>query len=423
LADALKILGSLSSATYLGSSQGDAILKHATGGKTFEVDTSLIYGDYYFTEGLLRAQAVLSGKPLWTQYNPQAPAGGLVLSMAEDAWQGDAQFTMNLDGVQVSGVLTATASHSAGQSQAFTLSPALSPGTHVVGVTFINDAWGGSASTDRNLYLTSAAYNGQAIAGSTAPLYSNGTASFSLTVPGQTVPPPPTTGLVVSLSEDPWQGDAQFTISIDGQQVGGVRTVTASHAAGQSQAFAVDATLTAGTHQVGIAFINDAWGGSASTDRNLFLTGATYNGQAIAGSTATLFSNGTASFDVATPGQTPTVLSTLVLNVSEDAWLGDAQFTVKIDGQQSGGTYTATASHGAGQSQAITIANIAETFSPHDIAISFVNDAWGGSASTDRNLYVNSIQFDGQAVLGGSAALYDGRTQHFTATAPASWIG
>jgi hypothetical protein len=121
------------------------------------------------------------------------------------------------------------------------------------------------------------------------------------------------------------------------------------------------------------------------------------------------------------PPATP-ITSTLVLNVSEDAWKGDAQFIVSVDGKQMG-TYTATASHKAGASQAVQISGIAESFQPHDVALSFINDAYGGSASTDRNLYVNSAQFDGETVSGAAATLVSNNTHHFTATAPANWTG
>ena len=33
-------------------------------------NTALIYGDYYFTEALLRLQNVLNGKPSWLLYSP-----------------------------------------------------------------------------------------------------------------------------------------------------------------------------------------------------------------------------------------------------------------------------------------------------------------------------------------------------------------
>ena len=196
--------------------------------------------------------------------------------------------------------------------------------------------------------------------------------------------------------------------------------VTASHAAGQSQAIAVDTSLSNGSHTIKISFINDAYGGSPSLDRNLYVTGASYNGIAITGATAPLYTNSTDTFGVAVG--TP-VTSTAVINVSEDAYQGDAQFTVTMDGKQYGGTYTATASQAAGQSQAITVSGIPENFTSHDLAVTFLNDAYGGSPALDRNLYVNSVQFDGQAVAGASAALYNDSTQHFTMTAPSSYTG
>ncbi len=42
---------------------------------------------------------------------------------------------------------------------------------------------------------------------------------------------------------------------------------------------------------------------------------------------------------------------TLVLSISEDAYLDDAQFTAAIDGKQQGGTFTTTALHSAAARQ------------------------------------------------------------------------
>ncbi len=120
---------------------------------------------------------------------------------------------------------------------------------------------------------------------------------------------------------------------------------------------------------------------------------------------------------------TAPITSTLVLNMSEDASLGDAQFIVDIDNTQFGGTYTATASHAAGLSQNFTISAIPETFSPHDIAISFINGGNSGSPSNGRDLYLNSMQFDNNPVAGASATFLTNGTQHFAASAPANWIG
>jgi hypothetical protein len=232
-------------------------------------------------------------------------------------------------------------------------------------------------------------------------------------------------GLVLNVSEDAYQGDAQYTIAVDGQQLGDLRTATAAHSSSQFEQISLG-TLSPGQHQVAITFLNDKWDGTPQTDRNLFVNSATYNGQTVAGSSLALMSAGTQGFavtgDVA-PTPAPTITSTATINVSEDAYLGDAQFTIAVDGKQMGGTYTATALHSAGQAQAITLAGITENFTPHDIAVTFLNDAYAGTPSTDRNLYVNSIQFDGQAVSGGAATLMSAGTQHFTAIAPANWTG
>jgi len=66
-------------------------------------------------------------------------------------------------------------------------------GPHKVAVTFPNDAYGGSAATDRNLYVTSVSYNGVAVPGAAAALYGNGTATMSIPA-AQPAPPAPATG-------------------------------------------------------------------------------------------------------------------------------------------------------------------------------------------------------------------------------------
>ena len=119
--------------------------------------------------------------------------------------------------------------------------------------------------------------------------------------------------LVVHASGDQWNGDPQFTVSVDGQQVGGPYDVSASHAAGQSQDFTITGDF-ANAHQVQVAFINDAWGGTSATDRNLYVGAITLDGQTILGSqaadtgsngdaaadpsAAVLLANGTATFNL-----------------------------------------------------------------------------------------------------------------------------
>jgi hypothetical protein len=229
--------------------------------------------------------------------------------------------------------------------------------------------------------------------------------------------------LTVRVSEDAFNGDAQFTVVVDGAQFGGTQTVTASHAAGQWQDIAIAGTLSSGPHTIAVNFINDAWGGSAATDRNMYVQSITVNGETLQGpsaentaanggqatdpSAAVMDINGTATFhSTGTGGGTGGTVqpSTIVFHMSEDAFNGDAQFQVMVDGAQVGGVQTVTASHAAHQVQDVSISGDFGAQGPGHVAVVFLNDAWGGTAATDRNLYVQSIDVNGVHFAGNTAA-------------------
>ena len=85
---------------------------------------------------------------------------------------------------------------------------------------------------------------------------------------------------MLQLSEDAYQGDAQFTVTVDGKALGAAQSVTASHARGGVQNFAFGQAMAAGTHDVAVSFLNDAWGGTVATDRNLYVNAVDANGAA-----------------------------------------------------------------------------------------------------------------------------------------------
>ena len=98
---------------------------------------------------------------------------------------------------------------------------------------------------------------------------------------------------------------------------------------------------------------------------------------------------------VATPPVDPTFdhlrqrPDNLLLRVSEDAYgPEDAKFTVSIDGKQIGAAFTAAAD----QERSFTL-NGDFGRGTHDVSVRFLNDAWGGTPSSNRNLY--SITYDG----------------------------
>jgi hypothetical protein len=352
------------------------------------------------------------------------------------------------------GTYNTTANHSAGQWQDIKVPGAFSAGPHEIDIRYNNDAHkDGRNGGDRNLYVQSVTINGETVTQATSNtaangmstkdgstiLAINGIAEFDshgtkilaantvasitadTTAPADSTSPSNSSGLHVAVSEDAWRGDAKFAVFVDGHQVGGIYTAAASHALGQVQDVAIDDTFAAGPHTIDIHFINDAWGGAAATDRNLYVHNISLNGETLLGSaginnaangattsdgSAPLNINGVVSFHTTgatmpstTPTTTPTATasqSTIVLHVAEDAWNGHAQYKVFVDGHQVGGTHTATASHAAGQWQDVTLTGDFGSTGPAKVGIQFVNDAWGGTATTDRNLYVQSIDVNGR---------------------------
>ncbi|MGU3330918.1 carbohydrate-binding domain-containing protein, partial [Methylobacterium mesophilicum] len=102
--------------------------------------------------------------------------------------------------------------------------------------------------------------------------------------------------MLLHISQDAYQGDAQYTVSVDGKQIGGTLTAHASHAAGQSDTVTVNGDWASGGHTVAVNFLNDAYGGSASLDRNLYVDSATYGGAAVADAHLILGGEGAQNF-------------------------------------------------------------------------------------------------------------------------------
>jgi hypothetical protein len=235
--------------------------------------------------------------------DPPASGGSttstITLNVSEDAYQGDAQFIVKVDGTQIGGTMTASALHASGDSNVFTLTGNWASGSHQVAIQFLNDAYGGSASLDRNLYVNAIAFNGQTESGTSAALYSTSTQTFSVGGSVAAASGPADT-VTVHLSEDAYNGNAQFQLLVDGKAVTTPQQVVASHAAGAWEDLTFSGNFGAGNHTIGVQFTNDAYGGTASTDRNLYVNGVDVNGTHYGSGVSALYSNGTATFAIAT---------------------------------------------------------------------------------------------------------------------------
>ncbi len=295
----------------------------------------------------------------------------IVLTMSEDA-DGpvgaagrDAEFTLNVDGQQIGGLQTVTASHGAGQTQTFTFQGNFTPGQHALTVTFANNSMtaGDKAAFndggDRNVYVNSVTYDGTSVSSTVTPIYVSafypplsttgfypGNAVFTATdttsIPANAPSTPTTTPaavqagtgadtLTLAMSEDPYMGDAQFTVSVDGKQVGGTFTTSAISWEGQTQQFTLKGSWGNGPHTVAVTFLNDLIGPPDSAgaydpvDRNLYINAISYDGTAVAGTPWGLFNDGSQTFNMpatAVPSPPPSAASpndTMVLAGSTGA--------------------------------------------------------------------------------------------------------
>ncbi len=371
------------------------------------------------------AAPIVTAPPAATP-SPTAGMAELSIVLGAESWQGDPQAVVQVDGVQVfAGAVSAA--HASGGA-AISLGQVKAGVAHAVTVSFLNDGWGGSASTDRNLYVEDIRLGGVST-GLKAALMTTGQttlavpASPAAALPAPAPPPPspvtntplppPTAGtgldLAIILGAESWQGDPQAVVRVDGVQVWS-GAVTAAHATGGA-AIALGQVAAGAAHAVTVSFLNDGWGGSASTDRNLHVEDIRLGGVST-GLKAALLTNGDVTLALpaiappAAPNPAPSppvpppgVALSIVLG--GDSWQGDPQAVVRVDGVQAWAG-TVSAAHATGGAS-IALGQVAAGVA-HAVTISFLNDGWGGSASTDRNLYVEDIRLDG-ASTGLKAAL------------------
>lgn len=221
----------------------------------------------------------------------------LALSLSEDAYQGDALYTVAVDGHQIGGPQFASAAHGS-SSDTLLVNGDFGPGDHTVTVDFLNDLYGGTAAADRNLYLDGARYNGKTVSGAQAALDGSGPLSLVFNHTPSNTPTVIGTGpdqLTLNLSEHAFQGDAQYTVSVDGHQIGGPQITFAGHGSG-SDTLVVNGLWRPGNHIFTIDYLNDRYGGTVATDRNLYLDGAKYNGATVTGAQASFYGHGSQSF-------------------------------------------------------------------------------------------------------------------------------
>jgi hypothetical protein len=412
------------------------------------------------TEGAAPVTPQPDGDPA-PEPNPGPTVDTITVRVSGDHYQGAPEFRLYVDGKPVGEPQRVSAVHGKGEWQEFTFTGDFSEdGPAKVEIRYLNDAWGGSDGKDRNLYVDSIEVNGQryeaedptravylrdggqTLAGQ-EKLSWQGTLRFTTeevaSTPSEPAPPEPEQDrIVVRVSGDHHDGAPRFQLYVDGKAVGEVQTVTADRSAGEWQEFVFAGDFGGdGPAKVEIRYLNDAWGGSESKDRNLHVdyievNGRRYesedptrvvylrdSGQPLAGQEKMSW-QGTLRFtteDVAPvpsepapadPAPSEPEQDRIVVRVSGDHYDGAPRFQLYVDGKAVGEVQTVSADHSAGEWQEFVFAGDFGDDGPGNVTVRFLNDAWGGSEGKDRNLYVDSIEVNGQRYEAedGSLATY-----------------
>lgn len=328
----------------------------------------------------------------------------LVLNVAEDAYEGNAQFTVSVDGAQVGGVYSTTALHSSDQSQDISLKGSFGPGPHTVTIDYFNDLYGGAATADRNLYVNSIALNGRTTVVNTMQ-YEGGSESYAVPSASKA------DILSVNLSGDAYKGNAQFTVSVDGVQVGGLQSVSAQHDAGETQTFDLAGYFGAGSHDVAVDFKNDLFGGTAATDRNLYVNAIALNG-ATTTENAKQTRSGTAHYAVeagttaSTAGLEADAGSVLVLGndtAAPSVKFGGPNATLQLTSPED---FTGAIS-GFGASDVIDLRSFAYS-SPSASSLTYADKAGGGTLSLSDGQGVVHLSMLGSYAANSFRAASDG---------------
>lgn len=217
----------------------------------------------------------------------------VIIVASEDAFEGDAQIGLDVNGTQVDQA-TVTASHTSGERQILTFDIPNPGAFRSIGVSFLNDYATGPGH-DRNLYIQSVTVNGHVLTpdqgsyfsafthkveATHGSLYWNGTLTWDASLLSAYWTPPLTIDVVAS--EDAFEGDALMGVYVNGQQVA-ESPVTRLHNVGEWQTLRFQVPMPQppeGLRTVGVGYLNDYWKGDGR-DRNLYIQSISINGRTL----------------------------------------------------------------------------------------------------------------------------------------------
>jgi hypothetical protein len=228
----------------------------------------------------------------------------------------------------------------------------------------------------------------------------------------------------IEASANLYEGAPLLNILVDGKIVAGQVAITADFTKGERQTLRFTDPAFLGAGEISLRFLNDLWGGSRDTDRNVHIHQVKLPGRTLVNADAVymvggralsalqadgrnmLWTNGTLTFN-AQPKETGPVANELRIVASGDAFEGNPVLRVAVDGVILG-DYEVSALRKDGQTQEfrLTVGNLLNS---GNLDLRMMNDKWGGSKDKDRNLLISEVTLNGTR-LNNRTATYDNRT-------------
>ena len=228
----------------------------------------------------------------------------------------------------------------------------------------------------------------------------------------------------IEASANLYEGVPLLNILVDGKTVASQVAITADFTKGERQTLRFTDPAFLGAGEISLRFLNDLWGGSRDTDRNVHIHQVKLPGRTLVNADAVymvggralsalqadgrnmLWTNGTLTFN-AQPKETGPVANELRIVASGDVFEGNPVLRVAVDGVIIG-DYEVSALRKNGQTQEfrLTVGNLLNS---GNLDLRMMNDKWGGSKDKDRNLLISEVTLNGTR-LDNRTATYDNRT-------------
>ena len=226
------------------------------------------------------------------------------------------------------------------------------------------------------------------------------------------------------ISQDYFNGSAQYRVFVDGKQVGDTLTASALKALAQADTVIIRGDF-GDTITVRVQMINDAAAtGSTTRDRNLYVNAITYNGEDLpiraylpnnVAQDFVFTADGTLisppplvkpepnAIPIPTIDPLPPKTVTLgdgpdevILQINQDWYLGSAKYVVLVNGVRVGDEQEASAFRSAGETDTVIVrGNFSD--GPVTLTVRYTNDKTDGYG-LDRNLFIQSAEYNGKNI-------------------------